>query len=191
MGAAKHGSMRRVLAGLLTALLALGLAGQAAARSKGMQTLGKDPSGDAPPGLDLTYLQVGRTGSDLEIRIGLVMVPPKGSYPQLPGIEWIFETRGRTFIAEAVATTGNPLFFLFEQTEKGYTQLGRPEGTFNPADGYTSILVPLEMIDAKRGTVISGVGPKGTEDVDAHVHAGPTYTHYPDRMATTKDFVVR
>jgi hypothetical protein len=51
------------------------------------------------------------------------------------------------------------------------------------------MLVPLKTIGAKKGTVISGTGSPGTEDVDAHIHylAG---TSYPDLMATTKDFVV-
>ncbi len=180
--------MPRVLAGLCAALVFVAAA-PPASPAKRLKTLGEDPSGDAPIGLDLTYLQVGRGGPDLEVRIGLEMLPVKGSYPELPGIEWIFELRGRTFIAEAVATLGDPLFFLFEQTEGGFTQLGMLEGTFDPADGYTSILVPLEMIGAKRGSVISGVGPKGTEDVDAHVHAGPQ-TIYPDKMATSSDYRV-
>lgn len=78
------------------------------------------------------------------------------------------------------------------QTEKGPRFPGglySPHGTYNWQDGFISIHVPLADIGAKRGTVISGAGKKGTEDVDAHVHLGAT-DYYADRLATTKDYVV-
>ncbi|HWL65348.1 MAG TPA: hypothetical protein VNP73_05175, partial [Actinomycetota bacterium] len=117
------------------------------------------------------------------------MTPVMGGYPALPGIEWTFDVGPRTFVAEAVADTSGPAFYLFELKGGSFVQLATPSGTYNPDDGYASILVPLSEIGARRASVISGVGKKGTEDVDAHVHLGAT-THYPDRMATTKDIVV-
>ena len=155
-----------------------------------MQSLGTDPSGDAPPALDIQYLHVGKAGSNLEIRIGVAnMIPPGGGYPALPGIQWAFEVKGRTFIAEGVANVGEPDFYLFEKDGNTYRQLDSPHGTYNWTDGYIAMHVPLKDIGAKSGTLISGVGKRGTNDVDAHVHLGPQ-THYADTMATTKDYVV-
>jgi len=180
--------VKRVLVAAITIAL---LAAPVGARGKKFVRLAEDPTLDAPPGLDLTYLDVGRTGKNLEIRIGIEgMFPPGGGYPELPGIEWIFETKGRTLVAEAVATASEPLFFLFELTEGGgFEQLATLEGTYDWTAGYTSILVPLKTIGARSGTRISGLGPKGTDDVDAHVHAIAADL-YPDYMASTKDFIV-
>lgn len=156
----------------------------------GLTRLGEDPAGDAPPALDVTYLEVGRLGANLEIRIGVAnMLPPGGGYPLLPGIEWTFDVKGTTFIAEGVATTGEPDFYLFVKRGDSYEQLDSPHGTYNWQDGFISIHVPLKDIGARSGTLISGVGKKGTEDVDSHIHFGVT-DYYADRMATTKDYVV-
>lgn len=157
----------------------------------GLKTLGTDPSGDGQPGLDVTYLQVGRTGTDLEVRIGLEMLPQLAGFPELPGIEWVFDANGRTFVAEAVKTADGQAFYLFELNEDGsFQQLAQPEGTYDAADGYASILVPLETIGARKGTVIKGTDGLEHGDVDAHVHVGPQ-THYPDGMETDKTYVVR
>jgi hypothetical protein len=174
---------------LIIAALVAGLGSPAGAGSR-LKTLGTDPQGDGPPALDLTYLKVGRSGGSLEVRIGISgMLPQTGGYPTLPGIEWIFDVGSRTFIAEAVAGTSQPRFYLFEVKEGAYEQLESPKGTYDPDNGYVSILVGLKQIGASSGTKISGTGPKGTEDVDAHVHVGPQ-THYADAMASTKDYVI-
>lgn len=174
----------------------------------GLKTLGTDPSGDGLPGLDVTSLQVGRNGADLEVRIGLEMLPQAAGYPDLPGIEWVFDVthppsrcKGlcpavappptRTFIAEAVKTADGSAFYLFELKEDGsFEQLGQPEGTYNGADGYASILVPLDLIGARSGVTIKGTDGLEHGDVDAHVHIG-TVTHYPDGMETDKAYVLR
>jgi hypothetical protein len=175
---------------LLAAALIAGCLATPAGAGPKLKTLGTDPAGDAAPALDITYLQVGRTGDDLEIRIGISgMLPQTGGYPELPGIEWIFDVGSRTFIAEAVAGTSSPAFYLFEMKDDSFTQLESPTGTYDHANGYASILVPLETIGASKGSRISGTGPKGTNDVDAHVHLGPQ-TYYADEMASTKDYVV-
>jgi hypothetical protein len=179
--------LHRVLA---LALVALAFAAPATAGPK-LSKLGSDPAGDAPPALDITYLEVGKAGANLDIRIGVAnMIPPGGGYPALPGIEWTFEVGGKTFIAEGVATPdGSGDYYLFEKKGDSYAQLDAPTGTYNWADGFIKILVPLKDVGAKSGSVISGVGKKGTEDVDAHVHLGAT-DYYADAMATTKDYVV-
>jgi hypothetical protein len=174
---------------LCLALVALAVAAPATAGPK-LSRLGTDPAGDGPPALDVVYLDVGRAGKNLDIRIGVAnMIPPGGGYPSLPGIEWIFEVGNRTFIAEGVATTGEGDFYLFEKKGDTYAQLDAPTGTYNWDDGFIKILVPLEDIGAGSGSVISGVGKKGTEDVDAHVHLGAA-DYYADTLATTKDYVV-
>jgi hypothetical protein len=181
--------MRKTLLSLVLCALVAVSAAPATAKG-GLKTLGTDPSGDGVPGLDITYLKVGRTGADLEIRIGLEMLPQQGGYPELPGIEWVFDVRGRTFVAEAVRTAAGSDYYLFELAPDGsFHQLDKPTGTYDAADGYTSILVPLADIGARKGTVIGGTDGLEHGDVDAHVHIG-TVTHYPDGMETDKTFVV-
>jgi hypothetical protein len=183
--------MRKALVMALAATVALTVVAPSGAATK-MTRLGTDPDGDGYPSLDITYLDVGRNGRNLEIRIGLSNILPEiRSIPEAPGVQWAFDVKNRTFVAEG-APGRNPRFFLFELFDDGsYEQIGAPEGTYDAADGYLMLLVPLADIAAKKGTVISGTGPKGTEDVDAHIHAVPGNDLYPDKMATTKDFVVR
>jgi hypothetical protein len=181
--------MKKPILVALTILMALGVVTPSGAAPK-MVRLGTDPANDGPPSLDVTYLDVGKTGKALEIRIGIAnILPAIRSIPEAPGVEWIFEVKGRTFIAEGVPGT-TPTFYLFELVGDSFTQLADPEGTYEAADGFIRMLVPLDTIGATRkGTRISGTGPSGTEDVDAHVHY-PGGENYPDKMATTKDFVV-
>lgn len=181
--------MRKIFAALV-ATLTLALLLAPAGAGPRFKQLGTDPAGDGPPALDVTYLKVGRNGPNLEIRIGIdKMLPVIAGYPELPGIEWTFDVKKRRFIAEAVAGSRGPLFFLFEEKNGGYTQLESPEGTYDPADGYASIIVPLKTIGAKSGVKISGADGLEHGDVDAHVHLLAT-TIYPDGMQTKKDYVV-
>ncbi len=182
--------MKRSLIALALCAVVGASALPAHAAKGGLKTLGTDPSGDGLPGLDVTYLQVGRNGADLEVRIGLAMVPQLAGYPDLPGIEWVFDVKGRTFVAEAVKTRAGADFYLFELADDGsFQQLAQPEGTYEGSDGYTSIFVPLKIIGARKGTVIKGTNGLANGDVDAHVHVGPL-THYPDGMETDKGYVV-
>ena len=200
--------MRKTAVSLaLCAALAVGIA-PASAGKGGLKTLGTDPAGDGLPGLDVTFLQVGRNGANLEIRIGLQMAPQIAGYPDLPGIEWVFDVqpRGpkcppqsmcptyvpnpRTFVAEAVKTRTGADFYLFELADDGsFQQLESPTGTYEGSDGYTSILVPLKNIGARSGTVVKGTDGLENGDVDAHVHVGPI-THYPDGMETEKSYTI-
>jgi hypothetical protein len=180
--------MRRYLALAVVLLLVVAFA-PAATAGGGVKRLGDDPANDAPPALDVTFLDVGATGQTLEVRIGIAgMLPGTGGYPTLPGIEWTFDIGGRTFVAEAVADQ-EPTFYLFEFKGGAYTQLDSPSGSYDHANGYASILIPFDDIGARSGVKVSGTGKKGTEDVDAHVHLGPQ-TYYADAMASTKDFVI-
>lgn len=179
---------KSIVAVAATCLLALPVVPAGAAKSH-LQELGTDPAGDGAPALDVTYLQVGRIGSDFEIRIGIdKMLPGTGGYPEAPGIEWVFDVKGRRFIAEAVAGA-QPRFFLFEEKDGGYQQLENPTGTYDFADGYASIIVPLKAIGAKPGVRIAGAKGLPHGDVDAHVHLFAT-DYYPDGMQTKKDYVV-
>ena len=182
--------MRRLLTVAAAAVLLFQVVPAEAAKSSKFVELGTDPAGDGVPALDVTFLQVGKTGTNLEIRIGIdTMLPALAGYPELPGIEWVFDVKGRTFVAEAVASTDGPLFFLFEEKDGAFEQLESPKGTYDPADGYASILVPLKTIGARSGTVISGADGLENGDVDAHVHLLAT-TVYPDGMQTTKNYVL-
>ncbi len=179
-----------VLIAALALVGGLALPGQAKVVTK---TLGTDPAGDGPPALDVTYLKAGRLRANLYLEIGIdKMLPPDGGYHQLPGIEWVFDVKERTFIAEAVVNRGSPDFYLFELLDDGSArQLESPTGGYGWMNGYIHMLVPLKTIGAKAGTVISGAEGRTDSggDVDAHVHyvAG---THYADAMTTTRDFVV-
>ena len=168
---ARHGRlpMARLVVLPLAALTAALAPASAAPK---LTRLGTDPAGDGPPALDVTYLDVGGHSGTLEIRIGVDgMLPVLGGYPELPGIEWIFDVGGRTFLAEAAIVSGEGTYFLFELNKDGtFQQLDSPEGTYDSADGFISIHVPYSDIGARKGMKISGTGPKGTEDVDAHVH---------------------
>ena len=182
--------MKRIVVLLLGALVASLLVTPAGAAPK-FKTLGTDAEMDAAPSFDLSALSVRKAGKDLEIRIAInLMTPPWGSaIPLLPGVEWSFDVKGHTYLAEAFTDPrSQPGFLLFEKNGDVYTQVMDLEGSYDWADGFVSMRVPLKKIGAKRGTVISGAGKKGSEDVDFHIHAGTTY--YADYLATTKDFIV-
>ena len=183
--------MTRPLKTLIGLALAAQLALTPGASAGGtMKRLGTDAALDAPPGLDLTYLDVGAADGKLEIRLGNAnMLPGTGGYPLLPGIEWSFTTGGRTFVAEAVATQNGGDYYLFEATPKGFQQLESPTGTYDFADGYASVVIPFKTLGIRKGSVIRGADTGAGADVDAHVHLGPI-THYADTFATTKKFVV-
>lgn len=174
-------------------LLALALVvslGTVPAGAAPFKTLGTDPELDAAPSFDLTELSVRKAAKDLEIRIGISgMVPPWGiAVPYLPGVQWSFDVKGRTFVAEAYTDpTSEPGFLLFEKRGEVFTQLRELKGTYNWEDGFVSMRVPLKKIGARSGTRISGTGKQN--DVDFHVHAGPQ-TEYTDYLTTTKDFIV-
>lgn len=187
---ANLGVMRKLIAVAIALLIALPVAAAGAEPASRLVRLGTDPAGDGAPALDVTFLDVGKTGKNLEVRIGIdKMLPVVGGYPAAPGIEWVFQVNGRQFIAEVVAGTPAPEFYLFELKGDTFSQLPSPEGTYDSNDGYASVLVPLKAIGAKSGDKVAGV--KGLEhgDVDAHIHL-LVADHYPDGMETTKGYVI-
>jgi hypothetical protein len=182
--------MRKLAAAFAALMVAFPLAVAGAEPAERMVRLGTDPAGDGQPALDVTFLDVGKQGKNLEIRIGIdKMLPVVGGYPAAPGIEWVFDVKGRRFIAEVVAGARVPEFYLFELKGDSFTQLPSPEGTYDAADGYASVLVPLKSVGAKSGVKISGADDLEHGDVDAHVHAGRE-TIYPDGMQTKKAYVI-
>jgi hypothetical protein len=177
--------MKLKVTALATTLLLLAAPVGAAGKMKHM---GSDPALDAPPALDITYLEVGRDGTDLKVHIGINgMLPAIGGYPALPGIQWAFVSNGRTFIAEAFVDGAAPAFLLFEDEGDSFTQLATLEGTYDFADGFIGLDVPLKLIDAKKGSKIKGISD--LPDVDAHVHFGVT-DYVADTLDTTKSFIV-
>ena len=184
--------MRKTRTILVAALTVAALAGAAPGQAGGKITrLGTDDELDAPPSVDLTYLEVGQSGKNLEIRIGLSGILPELRAPAGAGIEWTFDVDGKTFVAEGHPDyAAGPAYTLFESRNGVFTQITSLKGSWEPDDGYLRMLVPLTKIGARRGTLISGTGPKGTEDVDIHQHAGPQ-SPVVDSFATTKDFRVR
>ena len=152
-----------------------------------MKQIGIDPALDAPYGADLAALLVSSHGGDLHLRIELAgALPVQGSYPGA-GIEWSFDVRGRTFIAEGHPEAGGEfLYTLYEVVDGTFTQLAQLEGNFD-SSGLLDMYVPLREIGARKGTRISGTGT--ADDVNIHQHAGPV-SPLLDTMSTTSDFVV-
>ena len=185
--------MRKALLLALAATLAITTAAPSGAGGKVVR-LGSDPAGDAPPSLDITFLDVTRTEDQLEIRIGIdKMLPVTGGYGEGP-VEWVFKAGKRTFIAEALSGR-TPRFFLFEVKGDTYEQLDAPTGTYSAEDGFARILVPLETLGAKTGTKIVGfrdaipaIDKPGGQDVDSHVHT--VGTQYLDTFTTTRGYIV-
>jgi hypothetical protein len=188
--------VKRFLILMVMAFVLGGVALPASAGGKASR-LGTDPSGDAPPAVDIIYLDVTTQKKSLDIRIGINgMFPVIGGYPEGPGIEWIFTVGKRTFIAEAVASR-TPKFFFFELKGHSFEQLQGISGTYDSGDGFIRMLVPLKLIGAKSGSVIKGfhkplemISKNNGTDVDAHVHRPTGGTEYLDDMKTKKDFVV-
>lgn len=178
----------------LRALLALALASlmslPSGATAAPMKVLGTDPSLDGPPAADLVSLAAATHGADFHIRIGLANAAPvQGSYPGA-GIEWAFEVRGRTFLAEAHPEPGAMRYTLFEISGDQLRQVKILEGDFDTATGLIDMYVPLQSIGARKGTRISGAGDGSAADVDIHQHAGPASREL-DAMTTKSDFVIR
>lgn len=155
-----------------------------------MKVLGTDPALDGPPAADLVSLAAAVHGADLHVRIGLAhLVPLQGSYPGA-GVEWAFEVRGRTFLAEAHPDPGEMRYTLFEISGESLRQVAILDGGFDPTTGRIDMYVPLQTIGARKGTKVSGAGDGSVADVDIHQHAGPASREL-DTLTTTKDFVVR
>lgn len=179
---------------LARALSALALAATAllpsAAHAAPMKVLGTDPALDGAPAADLVSLAAATHGSDFHIQIGLAQaLPLQGSYPGA-GIEWAFEVRGRTFLAEAHPEPGEMRYTLFEVQGDSLRQVEILDGAFDTDTGLIDMYVPLASIGARKGTKISGAGDGSTADADIHQHAGPASREL-DALTTTKDFVVR
>jgi hypothetical protein len=177
------------IVGLVLATALSAVPAQGAARR--VARLGTDAAQDAPPSIDLTYLDVGRNGQYLEVRIGLNTVLPQLRSTPGAGIEWTFDVNGKTFVAEGHPDYQNgPSYTLFQVRNEVFTQIAHLQGSWETDNGYLQMLVPFKLIGARKGTKISGHGPKGTEDVDVHQHAGPA-SRLVDAFATTKNYVVR
>lgn len=183
--ARKHAA--RALIALAIATMTSLPSGAAAGQVK---VLGTDPALDGPPAADLVSLGAAVHGADLHVQIGLAhLVPLQGSYPGA-GIEWTFEVRGRTFLAEAHPEPGEMRYTLFEISGESLRQIAILDGGFDPGAGLIDMYVPLQTIGARKGTRISGAGDGSTADVDIHQHAGAASREL-DTMTTTSDFVVR
>lgn len=78
----------------------------------------------------------------------------------------------RISASSATVTTITHALFDLGSLET-FNQIENLEGSFDPLTGHMDMYVPLNLIGAKRGTVISGTGLQGTEDVNVHQHAGP------------------
>ena len=156
-----------------------------------LTVLGTDPALDGPPGADLTQLAAGVHGTDLHIQFKFAnSIPVLGTHGPLAGVEWLFKSEGKTYLAEAYPNLPNATTFgyiLFEIKADSFEQIATLEGNWDTVGGVLDIFVPLKTIGAKKGTKIAGAGP---DDADVHIH-GLVTTIYPDKMTTKKGIVVR
>ena len=170
-------------------MLATFLAAPATGAPGGTKVMGTDAENDAPPGADLTALEVAQHGRDLHVRIVGSTIPSVGSYPEA-GIQWSFSSRGRVFAAEAhQESPGEYGFTLYEVKGGSFNVVGDVEGELE--DGAFSMYVPLNSISATRGTIIKGAVLEGADaDVEIHQHAGVT-SGIVDDLLTTKTFKIK
>jgi hypothetical protein len=156
----------------------------------GFKTLGTDASLDAPPGADLTSLQVGQSRRTLDIRIEMGMVPVQGSYPDA-GIQWSFVSGTRTYVAEAHVGTGEFGFNLYRIDGSGtFVLIGPIDGVVDVDAGTIDMNVPFSSIGARRGTVVSGAPLGDAGDVEFHQH-GSVATRVVDEFETERSYTIR
>ncbi len=74
-------SAKRLAAVIVSVSLGLTLVQPASAKGPS-KVLGRDPRGDAPSGLDLTWLAVGHFGDDLGVMIGIEDMTAAVALPQ-------------------------------------------------------------------------------------------------------------
>lgn len=181
----------RIKALLITAALAVSaivVAPAPAGADVPLTVLGTDPALDAAPGGDLTKLAAGVHSGDLHIQFTFAnSIPVAGTYGPLAGVEWLFKSEGKTYLAEAYPDYPDFGYILFEIKRDSFEQIATLEGNWDTVTGVLDIFVPLKTIGAKKGTKIAGAGP---DDVDVHVH-GLVTTLYTDKMTTKKGIVVR
>jgi hypothetical protein len=170
-------------------MVALFLVAPGAGAAGGTKVLGTDAANDAPPGADLTALEVAKHGTDLHVRIVQSTVPSVGSYPEA-GIQWSFTSGGRIFAVEAhQQSPGAYGFTLYEIKGGAFNVVDEIEGELT--DDAFDMYVPLESISATKGTVVRGTVLEGaTGDVEIHQHAGVA-SQILDGFKTTKPFKVR
>ena len=149
--------------------------------------LGTDPSLDAPPGGDLTEFAVAKEGDQLHVRfIFANSIPGLGTYGPPAGAGWLFEVNRRTFRVDGYQKGVGFRFVLFEKLNGTYYLRHDLDGTFDTIAGTMDIFVPLRSISARTDDRIAGAGEN---DVEVHVEAGVKII-YPDRLTTTRSFVV-
>ena len=153
--------------------------------------LGKDVKGDAPAGLDLSYVGVGRWGDGLGILIGVEgMSRLTGGYDALQRVSWAFDADDRSFRVDAYMQATQQRFVLHERVGSTYRQLEGVRGHYNFDGQFIGILIPFRLLGAKKGTEISGAAAWEGEDAISRIHAAERYSRVFDVLATKKTFVI-
>ncbi len=182
-------SAKRLAAVIVSVSLGLTLVQPASAKGPS-KVLGRDPRGDAPSGLDLTWLAVGHFGDDLGVMIGIEDMTAAVALHNGAHAMWAFDVDDRTFLVEARVEAVQPRFDLYEITPRHYRELGTGfKGRYDSINGFVGILLPLELIGARSGSRVSGATSYREEDANTHVHLGTT-TIAVDVLDTTKTFTI-
>jgi len=173
------------------AVVSLGLALVQPASAKGpSKVLGRDRKGDAPPGLDLTWLAVGRFGDDLGVMIGIEGMTAAAALHNLGHATWAFDVDDRTFLVEAHVEAVQPRFDLYEITRRHYRELGTGfKGRYDSINGFIGVLLPLDLVGARSGSRVSGADSFREEDANTHLHLATTAVAV-DILDTTEQFVI-
>jgi len=181
---------------VLISSAALGLALLQLASAKGpSKILGRDAKGDAPAGLDLTWLGVGRFGDHLGVMIGINDAKTAALNHNLGHVMWAFDVDDRTFAVEAHVEGIQPRFDLYEITPSRYRQVGTGfRGQYDFINGFIGVLLPLERVGARPGSrvefrVTGGTGRKMRIRICQYLHLGSSALAT-DVLDTTKVFVI-
>ncbi|MDQ3963298.1 MAG: hypothetical protein M3277_05200 [Actinomycetota bacterium] len=153
--------------------------------------LGRDAKGDAPGGLDLRWLAVGRFRHDLGVMLGLQDINAAARLHTVAHAAWSFAVDKRTFLLEMRNMAGRPQFDLYERTPAGYILVATGlEGAYDTLNGFIGVLVPMDLVGAKTGSVVSGADDDATKE-DARTRLGVAdITVSFDGLDTTRSFVL-
>ena len=185
----RHPIPRSVAVALVTASLLLPW--HPAAAKGPIKVLGRDVKGDAPAGLDLTWLSVGRFRKDLGVMVGLHDINAAARFHNVAHTAWSFAVDDRTFLIEMRFVAVRPQFDLYERTDDGYVPVATGlKGHWDTLNGFIGVLVPMDLVGAKTGSVVSGADDDLTdEDARTRLGSGDMSVAF-DGLDTTKRFVI-
>ncbi len=152
--------------------------------------LGRDAKGDAPGGLDLRWLAVGRFRHDIGVMLGLQDINAAARLHNVAHAAWTFAVDRRTFLLEMRSVAGRPQFDLYEKTQDGYIPVATGlKGAYDTLNGFIGVLVPMNLVGAETGSVLSGADDDGKDDARTRLGVADLGVAF-DGLDTTRSFVL-